>query len=100
MVFNPEPRAQASRYPSGAHARAYDACVRGQEARVSVTISVVEVYSENLFDLLAPPMLRNQPLKLKQVSVGLFNGWLGWMRTQYSTAGGAWHGQRHWPKLP
>ena len=70
MVFNPEPRAQASRYPSGAHARAYDACVRacGQEARVSVTISVVEVYSENLFDLLAPPMLRNQPLKLKQVS--------------------------------
>jgi hypothetical protein len=74
--------------------------IDGQEARVSVTISVVEVYSENLFDLLAPPMLRNQPLKLKQVSVGLFNGWLGWMRTQYSTAGGAWHGQRHWPKLP
>ena len=125
MVFNPEPRAQASRYPSGAHARAYDACVHacacagaarvrlhariavseiwlgvidGQEARVSVTISVVEVYSENLFDLLAPPMLRNQPLKLKQVSVGLFNGWLGWMRTQYSTAGGRGIGQRHWPK--
>ena len=64
--------------------------IDGQEARVSVTISVVEVYSENLFDLLAPPMLRNQPLKLKQVSVSLFNGWLGWMRyyaVQYSWRG-------------
>jgi hypothetical protein len=58
--------------------------IDGQEARVSVTISVVEVYSENLFDLLAPPMLRNQPLKLKQVSASSTVGWVGCATTQYS----------------